>query len=69
MSLVVLVAPAGPVAAEHLDQTTTKTSGVLAARPDQIDFKSKKVGTENYKRTKITNTGPVAVRLLVSAGL
>ena len=42
---------------------------VLTARPSTIDFHTKAVGTENYKRTKITNTSGAAVRLLVSAGL
>ncbi|HEV2888352.1 MAG TPA: hypothetical protein VGX49_15680 [Jatrophihabitans sp.] len=58
------------MAAERAHPTTTgNTTHVLVARPAQVDFKSKRVGTENYKRTRITNTGPVAVRLLVSAGL
>lgn len=69
MSLMMLAAPAGSAAAQHPDVTSAKTTSVLVAKPAQVDFKSKKVGTENYKRTKITNTGPVAVRLLVSAGL
>ncbi|MEO6501467.1 MAG: hypothetical protein ABIQ09_06095 [Jatrophihabitantaceae bacterium] len=68
-SLVMLATPAGSMAAAHPNETTAKTSSVLVAKPAQVDFRSKKVGTENYKRTKITNTGPVAVRLLVSAGL
>ncbi|MEO7261961.1 MAG: hypothetical protein ABI047_12015 [Jatrophihabitantaceae bacterium] len=68
-SLVMLVAPATPVAAEHATVTAVKSTRVLVAKPAEVDFKSKRVGTENYKRTKITNTGPVAVRLLVSAGL
>src|SRR5215218_6554904 len=68
-STVLLAAPAVSGAAERANETTVKTTGVLVARPAQVDFKSKRVGTENYKRTKITNTGPDAVRLLVSAGL
>ncbi len=68
-SLVMLGAPAVPVAAEHADVTAVRTTKVLVAKPAEVDFKSKRVGTENYKRTKITNTGTVAVRLLVSAGL
>lgn len=68
MSLVMLATPVRSVVADP-SVTAAKTSGVLVAKPGQVDFKSKKVGTENYKRTKITNTGAVAVRLLVSAGL
>jgi hypothetical protein len=67
MSLVIFAAPAGSVTAQNM--TPVKSSSVLVAKPAQVDFKSKKIGTENYKRTRITNSGPVAVRLLVSAGL
>jgi len=49
--------------------TAVSTTGVLVARPAEIDFHTKRVGTENYKRTKITNTGETAVLLLVNAGL
>jgi hypothetical protein len=45
------------------------TRGVLTARPATIDFHTRAVGTENYKRTKITNTSGTDVLLLVSAGL
>jgi hypothetical protein len=45
------------------------TRGVLTARPTAIDFHTKTVGTENYKRTKITNTSGSDVLLLVSGGL
>lgn len=69
ISLMVLAAPARSVSAERPSVTADATTRVLVARPAQVDFKSKKVGTENYKRTKITNVGPVAVRVLVSAGL
>lgn len=58
------VAPVKP-----LQATAATTSGVLVARPAEIDFHTKRVGTENYKRTKITNTGETAVLLLVSGGL
>ena len=67
--LTLLAPPAASVAAEDVAPTAQKTSDVLVARPAEVDFKSKKVGTENYKRTKITNSGPAAVRLLTSAGL
>jgi hypothetical protein len=43
--------------------------GVLTARPSTIDFHKRQVGTENYKRTKITNTSGADVLLLVSGGL
>jgi hypothetical protein len=43
--------------------------GVLTARPSTIDFHTRPVGTENYKRTKITNTSGADVLLLVSGGL
>ena len=56
-----------PVNSPHA--TAAKTNGVLVARPAEVDFHTKRVGTENYKRTKITNTGQTAVRLLVTAGL
>ena len=49
--------------------TAVSTTGVLVARPAEIDFHTKRVGTENYKRTKITNTGETTVLLLVTAGL
>ena len=43
--------------------------GVLTARRSTIDFHKRTVGTENYKRTKITNTSGADVLLLVSGGL
>ena len=49
--------------------TAVTTADVLVARPAEIDFHTKRVGTENYKRTKITNTGETTVLLLVTAGL
>jgi len=57
LGVVVSAAPAGA------------TTGVLVARPAEIDFHTKRVGTDNFKRTKITNTGQSDVRLLVAAGL
>lgn len=42
---------------------------VLQARPGEVDFRTKRVGTENYKRTRITNTGRADVLLVVEAGL
>jgi len=39
----------------------------LSGRP--VDFHQKHVGTENYKKTRITNKTGAAVSLLVSAGL
>jgi hypothetical protein len=42
---------------------------VVAARPATVDFHTRQVGTENYKRTKITNTSGGDVSILVSAGL
>jgi hypothetical protein len=45
------------------------TRGVLTARPTTIDFHTRAVGTENYKRTKITNTSGTDVLLIVTGGL
>ena len=59
-----VVAPVKP-----LQATAAPTSGVLVAKPAEIDFHTKRVGTENYKRTKIANTGETAVLLVVSGGL
>jgi hypothetical protein len=42
---------------------------ILTARPPTIDFHTKAVGTENYKRTKITNTSGADVLLIVTGGL
>jgi len=42
---------------------------ILTARPSTIDFHTKAVGTENYKRTKITNTSGSDVLLIVTGGL
>ena len=57
----ILTAAVGTVAAAQ--------PGVLTARPSTIDFHKRQVGTENYKRTKITNTSGADVLLLVSGGL
>ena len=62
LSVLAVVASAAPA-------TAVTTTGVLVARPAEIDFHIKRVGTENYKRTKITNTGETTVLLLVTAGL
>jgi hypothetical protein len=43
--------------------------GVLTARPATIDFHTRQVGTENYKRTRITNTSGADVLLIVTGGL
>ena len=43
--------------------------GILTARPSTIDFHTKTVGTETYKRTKITNTSGADVLLVVNGGL
>ncbi len=64
-----LVLSAAAPAPAKVPVVAARSTSVLVARPAQVDFKSKHVGTENYKRTKITNTGPTAVRLLVTAGL
>jgi len=64
LAMVFVVVPVNDVPA-----TAVTSAEVLVARPAEIDFHTKQVGTENYKRTKITNTGVTAVRLLVSAGL
>ena len=57
------------VPVSNVPATAATTTGVLVARPAEVDFHTKRVGTENYKRTKITNTGDIPVRLLVTAGL
>jgi hypothetical protein len=44
-------------------------SDVLTARPSTIDFHTRPVGSENYKRAKITNTSGSDVALLVEGGL
>jgi len=41
----------------------------LVVRPGVVDFHTKHVGTENYKRARITNRTGADVRLLVTAGL
>ena len=60
---------AGLVLAAAVGPATGAPPGVLAARPPTVDFHLKAVGTENYKRTKITNTSRADVLLLVSSGL
>ena len=43
--------------------------GVLTARPSSIDFHTRPVGSENYRRAKITNMSGSNVDLLVEGGL
>ena len=70
LTLLILAAATGSVtAAAEPAVSASASTRVLVARLATVDFKSKRVGTENYKRTKITNSGPVTVSLLVSAGL
>src|SRR5215203_7183642 len=57
------------VSVNDVPATAVTTRGVLVARPAEVDFHTKRVGMENYKRTKITNTGETTVLLLVTAGL
>ena len=57
------------ILATSVTGVSAATKGVLTARPSTIDFHTRAVGTENYKRTKITNTSGTDVLLLVSAGL
>ncbi len=66
----VLLAPQ-PTSADQsgADAATARQKNVLQARPAEVDFKSKRVGTENYKRTKITNSGRADVLLVVTGGL
>jgi hypothetical protein len=64
LAVAAAVAPVKP-----LQATAATTSGVLVAKPAEIDFHTKRVGTTNYKRTKITNTGETAVLLVVSDAL
>ena len=42
---------------------------VLTAKPSTIDFHIQRVGSENYKRLKITNTSDAPIALLVEGGL
>ena len=62
VALVMIGAMSAPVVA-------APRSGALVARPETVDFKSKRVGTENYKKTRITNTTSSDVRLVVTGGL
>lgn len=43
--------------------------GVLTARPSSIDFHTRPIGSENYKRARITNTSGSDLDLLVEGGL
>lgn len=60
---------AGLVLGSAVGTASAAPPGVLAARPSTIDFHTRSVGTENYRRTKITNTSGADVLLLVSGGL
>jgi hypothetical protein len=64
LAMAIVVVPVNDVPA-----AAAPTTGVLVARPAELDFHTKRVGMDNFKRTKITNTGQSAVQLLVSAGL
>lgn len=55
----------GPASAS----AAARQASLLVARPAEVDFRSRRVGTENYKRTRITNTGSATVLLVVTAGL
>lgn len=63
LCLAALAAPAGSATA------ATDRTAYVVAKPSSIDFGSKSVGDEYYKRTRITNVSGQPVRLLVSAGL
>src|SRR6478672_12739386 len=61
-AVVVVLVPLVPAAA-----APARTS--LLPRPATVDFHTKHVGSENYKRARITNRTGADVRLLVTAGL
>jgi hypothetical protein len=63
------VAMSGALLLNAAAMVSAARQGVLSARPSTIDFHTRAVGTENYKRTKITNTSGADVLLLVSGGL
>jgi hypothetical protein len=65
----VAVAMSGALLLNTAAVVSAARPGVLTARPATIDFHTRSVGTENYKRTKITNTSGADVLLLVSGGL
>jgi hypothetical protein len=65
----VAIVAAGLILSASVGVVSAAPPGVLAARPSTIDFHTRSVGTENYKRTKITNTSGADVLLLVSGGL
>jgi hypothetical protein len=67
VALLLSVPAAGPVAAAV--ESHRQTDQTLVAKPASVDFHSRKVGTENYKRTKITNASKFDVRLVVTAAL
>ena len=70
MSRMVAILMAGSlVLSAAVGAVSAAQPSVLTARPSTIDFHKRQVGTENYKRTKITNTSGADVLLLVSGGL
>jgi hypothetical protein len=69
MKRLVAVAMSGALLLNTAGMVSAAPPGVLTARPATIDFHTRSVGTENYKRTKITNTSGADVLLLVSGGL
>ena len=42
---------------------------VVSAKPSSVDFHTQRVGSENYRRSRITNTSEGAIALLVEGGL
>jgi hypothetical protein len=66
MSRIVALALAGVLAMTVAVGTVSAApAGVLTARPQTIDFGTRTVGTDYFKRTKITNTSGSDVVLLV----
>jgi hypothetical protein len=69
VAAVTLFVPAATAGGAEGATTARPTPSALIAKPAKVDFKHKRVGTENYKGTKITNTSGSAVLLVVTAGL
>jgi hypothetical protein len=63
------LAPVAQAAAAEPVPTAPESTKLLVAHPADIDFKTERVGTTSYKRTKITNTGETTVELVVTGGL
>jgi hypothetical protein len=61
LALLATLTFASPVAAARSD--------VLVARPSSLDFHTKQVGSDYYKRAKITNVSGSDVNLNVTGGL